>query len=186
MPMGIVSDSDFDLESEKLGQRKSEQKAEIVDSPIKGRGEGNIEVPNGLRNIIGETAITDGRTEALDLAKRFGISPSSVSAYTNGSTSTSSYEDRKNEDVILKTKDKISKRARMKLMAALRHITDEKLGEAKVGEIASVARHMSAVVKDLEPDIPSNGNPGNNAPTFVFYSPQFRKEEHFDIVPSKE
>lgn len=181
--MGIVSDDDFDLEQDRLGT-KSKQTAEVKVIE-KGRGNGNVEVPNPLRNIIGETAITDGRQEAVELGKMFGVSPSSVSAYSAGATSTASYDERPNRDVISKTKQKISLRARNKLMRALKHITEDKLAVSKASELAGITKDLSAVVKNMEDNSPVQSN-SNTGPTFVFYSPQFRKEEHFDIVPSKE
>ncbi len=182
MPMGIVSDSDFDLESDRLTPKS--KTAEIVEIE-KGRGKGNVEVPNPLRNIIGETAITEGRKDAIELAKQFGISPSSVSAYTQGATSTSSYEERPNREVIGKTKEKISLRAKSKLMKAMRYITDEKLEGTNAKDLAGVAKDMSAIVKNMEDNDKSPKNQ-TNGPTFVFYSPQFKKEEHFDVVAAKE
>lgn len=188
MAMGIVSDSEFDKELNKVSEPRevsnSVPKAEVVDMPAKGRGVGNVEVPNSLRKVIGETAITEGRDSAVELARQFGISPSSAAAYNVGATSTSSYDERPNAVVINKAKEKIGKRARTKLMAALRHITDEKLGEAKVRDLASIAKDMSVVFKHMEPEGPKT--PSNSGPTFVFYSPQFRKEEHYDVVQAKE
>jgi hypothetical protein len=188
--MGIVSEKDFIQEKSKLipESNPSENKpveAEIVELPSKGRGLGNVEVPDSLRRVIGETHITDGRQEAVDFAKRFGISPSSASAYGVGANSTTTYDERPNQDTIVKSKDKISKVARGKLMKALRHITDDKLNDTKARELAGIARDMSAVVKNMEDEGPKVPG-GNNGPTFVFYSPQFRKEEHYDTVLAKE
>lgn len=193
--MGIVSDKEFDSElsrSNRTNDRTERPREEsnslptatIVDSPPKGRGNGNVEVPNSLRQVIGETAITEGRDQAVELARQFGISPSSTSAYTQGATSTASYNETPNGSHILRVKEKISKRARNKLMLALSHITDEKLGNAKARDLAGVAKDMSAVVRNMEPE--GLKTPSNNGPTFVFYSPQFRKEEHFDVVVAKE
>jgi hypothetical protein len=70
-------------------------------------------------------------------------------------------------------------------MLALHHITVDKLVDAKVRDLAGIARDMSAVIKSIEPE--EKANPlGSNGPTFIFYSPQFRKEEHFDVVQAKE
>lgn len=188
--MGIVSDKDFESETNKLNiPIKPEPKpvtttAEIIESPKKGRGEGNVEVPNGLRKVIADTAISEGREAALSLAKDFGISPSSVSAYTNGSTSTSSYDERPNVNLINQAKERISKKARRTLVKAIDNITDDKLVNANPVALSTVARNMSAVVKDMEPE--REKEPLAGGPTFVFYSPQYRKEESFDTVYAKE
>jgi hypothetical protein len=193
MGMGIVSDKDFDTEKGKviippisntIPIPTSTPIAEIVDVH-KGRGEGNVAVPNSLRKLIGDAAITGGRQEALELAASFGISGSSASAYGNGANSTASYNDRPNASNITKSKERISKRARHKLMAALRNMTEDKLVSAKARDLAGIAKDMSTVVKQME----ESENPlekGKNGPTFVFYSPQVRSEKVFDVVHAKE
>lgn len=205
--MGIVSDKDFESESSKLsntadnlGRKNSNNKStetvpttnqsnesnpitgQIVDV-TRGRPSGAIETPNSVRKLIGEETITNGRQSALELAAMLGVSPSSVSAYSHGSTSTASYDEQPNVGHINHFKEKISIRARSKLMKALRHITEEKLKDAPLKIVASVARDMSAVVKNMEQEGPKTPN---NGPTFVFYSPQIRKEDSFDIILSKE
>lgn len=188
MGMGIVSDQDFDSELQKNGTTESksgQSKAVVIDSPKKGRGEHSVEVPNGIRKLIGDDKINNGRESAIELAANLGISPSSVSAYSQGAKSTASYDDRPNLPEINQAKEKISKRARRKLLLALNNLTPDKIKEAKAGEISVVARNMSAIVKDMEPDNPFNPNE-KSGPTFIFYSPQFRKEEHFDVVEAKE
>jgi predicted transcriptional regulator len=185
--MGIVSDKDFANELGNCVSKREEPakpKGLVIDSPSKGRGEHNVEVPTGLRKLIGDESVTNGRASALELAQNLGISPSSVSAYSQGATSTASYNDRPNLSQINQAKEKVSKRARNKLMLALHHITEEKLESAKAGELAVVAKSMSAIVKEMEPE--KEGPSSQNGPTFIFYSPQFRKEEHFDVVQSKE
>lgn len=190
MAMGIVSGKEFDSEFTKLNSEKKREESnssspnqvEIIDMN-RGRGS-NPEVPNSLRKIIGETSVTDGRQEALDLARNFGISPSSVSAYSNGATSTASYNEQPNVSDINKAKERVSKRARNKLMMALSHITEEKLEGSKARDLAGVAKDMSAVIRNMEPE--QNKVNESNGPTFVFYSPQTRKEDVFDVVYAKE
>lgn len=186
MPLGIVSDDDFksELNNSSLTQ-KPPSLATIIDMN-RGRGEGKTEVPEALRKIIGETSAIDGRQEALALAKSFGISPSSVSAYGQGATSTSSINTPDNElkNHIGKAKERISKKARAKLFLALKHITVDKLSEAKPEVLASVARNMSAIVKDMEPDTVDGTE--KQVPQFVVFAPQFRDERTFESITVKE
>lgn len=190
MPIGIVSSSEFDEEANKLKISNSKSLIpQVIESnksskKESGRNEGDINVPNGLRNLIGNEAILNGRTSALELANQFGISASSVSAYTVGAKSTTTYEKRSNAPTIQKTKDIIGKRARRKLMDALNNITKEKLDNAKARDLASIAKDMAVVSKNMEPDI-TQGNIGNS-PTFVFYTPQIRQENEFKIIRVKE
>jgi predicted transcriptional regulator len=197
MAMGIVSDKDFGKELDNLNPQREVPKSSNSAPPIgikdveirrieRGRPEGAIEVPNSIRRLIGDESATNGRQSALELASTLGISPSSASAYAKGATSTSTYRDRPNVDVINQAKLRVSNRARKRLMMALSHITEEKLQDAKVRDIAGVARDMSQVIKNMEPEKESNSGQVNNGPTFVFYSPKVQKEESFDVIHVKE
>jgi hypothetical protein len=188
--MGIVSDKDFDKELGNLtpcppmpvGGTNGKGIA-IVDIP-RGRGP-NPEVPDSLRQIIGEEAAINGRANGLAIASQFGISPSSVSAYTNGSTSTATMDEQPGLARINDAKLRVAKKARNRLVMALNAITDEKIAIAKVKDIAGVAKDMATVIRTMEPDTPK-GLGGSNGPTFIFYSPQMRSEKVFEVVHVKE
>lgn len=193
MPMGIVSEDDFTKELINSGHKSpalnSDNPNPINPNSIKikierGRKEGDVNVPDSLRKIIGETSQIEGRQDAIALAKQFGISPSSVSAYANGSKSTDSYDKQPNLDHINGAKDRISKRARKKLMMALSYITPEKLEDAKVRDVAVIARNMAGIIKDMEPDVPTET--GNKSPTFVIYNPTVNKETAYDVISVRE
>lgn len=193
MAMGVVSSSDFDKEFTSLNSPKisipsdNSTQAIIQDIPPHGRGAGNVEVPSSLRKVIAEESVVNGRENALKLAGEFGISPSSVSAYKNGTTSTASYDTPRVglTEHVNGVKERIGKKARGKLMLALRHITAEKLDTAKVSEIAAVAKDMSAIVKNMEPDTPKIET-NKSGPTFVFYAPVTKSEMAFDVIDVKE
>lgn len=221
MPLGIVSDKDFETELNKFGsiseirpptfnkfpsQNNSnsvpdcipfiedvevinEITGEFVEISNKGRQVGSREVPNSLRKMIGEESQINGRDSALKLAQQFGISKSSVSAYANGSTSTASYDEPKSDirQHINRSRERISKKAQSKLIAALNYITPETLGQVdKLKDISSIAKDMSSIVKDMEP--PLDKNPQVNGPQFIFYCPQIKTEEHFEtiLLPNNE
>jgi len=188
MGMGIVNDSEFDNEISNtipISNEHKEHSTRIDILPSKGRGEGNLGVPESLRKIIGEESEVNGRKSALDLARTFGISPSSTSAYANGSTSTSSYDSPNKElnNHITEAKEKVSKRARTKLMLALNSLK-EKMVDLKATDASSVAKDMSVIIKNMEP--PKQEGQVVNGPQFVFYAPQFSKEESFDFIEIKE
>lgn len=199
MPMGIVSDSEFDSALTDVSSNPGDRSKKpthareestpvqtiIMPTPEKGRGVGNIEVPNALRNVIGQTAVTEGRGEALDLAKRFGLSPSAVSAYANGATSTASYEQTPNKPTINSAKERVAKRARGKLMRALHHITNDKLEVSSAKDLAGIAKDMSAVVKQMEPE-QTKSPTETNGPTFIFYAPQMKRESDYEVIHIKE
>jgi hypothetical protein len=190
MPMGIVSDSDFDLEKSRLKREESKSvptpipSATIIDMN-KGRGNGNLNVPDTLRKVIGETAVVDGRQEAVELARQFGISPSSASAYGVGANSTATYDERPNLSVVNEARIKVQRRARNKLMQALSNITADKLKDTKARDLAGIAKDMSVVIKNFEPETPE-GDKGDKGPQFVFFAPQFKDERSFDTIYVKE
>lgn len=191
MPMGIVSDKDFDSELSRVGNTREESKSVpmtgVIEDVSRGRGEGSTSVPDGLRKIIGEESVVNGRQSAIELAQSFGLSPSSVSAYANGATSTATYNDTPNRPHLNDARIRVQRRARTKLMAALANITGEKLSSTNAKDLSGIAKDMSAVIKNMEPEKESKPGEGNgNGPTFIVYSPQFRDERHFETVVVKE
>lgn len=183
MAMGIVSDKEFDKALNDVTPSPNLPTVEIKQIE-RGRGEGNVQVPDGLRKIIGEESAIQGRASGLEIANNFGISPSSVSAYSQGARSTATMEQTPDKGNIDAAKLRVAKKARNRLMMALNNLTEEKIASAKAKDIAGVAKDMSAVIKSMEPEGPKNQ--GNNGPTFIFYSPHFKREEHFDVVHVKE
>ena len=195
MSMGLVNDEDFECELNKGSQSNwnkatSIDSAKIIESPNKGRALGDVEVPESLRKIIGETSELDGRKEAVALAKMFDISESSVSAYAHGSTSTANYNKPDTEigsinEHINKSKERISNKARSRLFQSLKYITDEKLKkEESVAILSQVARNMATIVKEMEPSV--NTSNENNGIQFIFYSPHIKTEEVYDTITVNE
>ena len=161
----------------------------IIKTIERGRASNDVQTPEVLRKLIGETAHTEGRKSAVSLAEKFGLSPSSASAYAHGATSTATYDKTDNPvgDHITKVKGKISVKAHKKLMLALNSITPEKIADAKLSVIAGVARDMSVIVKNLEPPAKDNDDKNiHNGPSFIFYAPKFKDETAFPIVHAKD
>lgn len=201
MPMGIVSDSDLQSELDSLNKSPihkptipinppSIPSITIEDAPAsRGRSVGDVNVPESLRSLIGVTSVLEGREAALELGRDFGISPSSVSAYSNGATSTASYNEPKGQlkGKIDKAKKVISIKARKKLNMALEQITEDKLANAKLKDVASVARDMAVIMKHMDPDDDTpNGNIINNGPTFMIYAPPVKSESEYPVIHSRE
>lgn len=201
MGMGICSDNEFEKElintnrpnlsrsdvKIKSDEIKSDEviEGEVVDITKPSRGKGNVEVPESLRKLIGETAITHGREEALKLAEMFHVSASSVSAYTKGATSTASYNEPNKEltKVIKGAKSRIVNKAKKKLSLALDNITDEKLANAKLKDLATVINATSAVIERLDE---SPREDTERKPLFVVFAPQVRNENHFETINLNE
>lgn len=207
MPLGIISSDEFDLELNNCSSNGSlinpisPRSPELIDSDSNpadinleqiptaevininsGRGSGNTQVPSAIRKVLGETSAINSRKEALELADMFGISKSSVSAYNAGAHSTASINspDNDTKSHIDASKLRVSTRARKKLNLALTHITEEKLAEAKVGEIASVAKAMAGVIKDMEPSTDNDKNKSNTP--FVVFAPVIMSENKFETI----
>jgi transcriptional regulator with XRE-family HTH domain len=184
MPIGIVSDESFESELRAVSSPK------VTVEPIipKGRKSGDNNVPDSLRQIIGEESVINGRDSALQLASDFGISPSSVSAYANGSTSTKSYDSPSKSIIshINRSRARASKKAGKVLSAALEAISQEKLDYADATDLSGIAKDMSVIIKNLEPakEVPSDDSA--KAPQFVIFAPQFRDERSFEVIDVKE
>jgi hypothetical protein len=195
MGMGIVSDDDFNKELSKCisPSNKSNKVTEtvtgkVIDINNPGRKSGDNNVPESLRKIIGEESQINGRASALEIAKQFGISPSSVSAYNNGAHSTATYE---TKEPVLQThidnsKQRVISKARAKLVQSLNRITPQKLNDAKVRDLSGIAKDMSVIIKNMEPPVEENKNERNPLPAFILYAPTFIKEETFDVIHVKE
>jgi hypothetical protein len=184
MAMGIVTDDDFEAE---INRYKNPQPQGQIKQREYGRGN-NPQVPESLRKIIGENVIENGRKETLDMTRQLGISDSSVSAYTRGATSTTSYNN-PNPDLsnhIKNAKERIVKKASKKLKLALDEITPDKLESVKARDLAGIAKDMSAVIKNLEPQEKVQNN-DHSGPTFVVYAPKLMmNEDYFDSLTVKE
>lgn len=190
MPLGLTSDTDFDLELARLSPNRSVTPVtEIVDIIPPGRKEGDVNVPDSLRKIIGEEAVINGRASALQIARDFGVSPSSVSAYAKGATSTTSYHSPKSDIIshINKSRQRAIKRASVTLNSALNSITKDKLDYADAKDLSAIAKDMSVVIKNLEPAAtPLESNESKSGPQFVIYAPQFKSEQSFEVITVNE
>lgn len=172
MPLGIVSDEDFVAELNKEPVKAPEFKQ-------KGRN-GAPQVPDVLRNVIAEEGIKGTNNE--ELAKLFGISQSSASAYKHGATSTTTYH-QPNESLEKHTKsikDVLRKKAGKKAALAISAITEEEIEAATVVEKAMVAQKMSTIFKDMSTDSQSNSN---QAPVQVaIFVPAMKQESDYDVI----
>lgn len=189
MPMGIVSPAEFEREIKDSGINSTITPTPNKPRPNplieKGRGKGNVEVPDALRKVIASTAIEESRPDAIEFAKQFGISDSSVGAYTKGATSTASYADRPNAPHIKKVKSSIAAQARNKLKEAIRNITADKLVGSKARDLAGIAKDMSVVASNMESD---DTLEKDNRPIvqFLVYQPPVRQEVDYDVVTAKD
>jgi len=188
MPIGLVSDDDLQKEIESLnGTPKTVVKGQVSKLHPQGRKEGDMNVPDPLRQIIGETAVIDGRQAALSLASEFGVSASSVSAYAKGATSTASYDTPTKSIIghINKSRARATKKASKVLNAALEAISQDKLDYADATDLSGIAKDMSVIIKNLEPTAEVAATEGSK-PQFVIFAPTFKDERSYDTITVQE
>jgi predicted transcriptional regulator len=190
MPIGLVSDDLLKAELDKCSgpgsDKESRPVVQILERP--GRKEGDTNVPESLRKVIAEEALLNGRGAALQIADQFGVSSSSVSAYTKGATSTTTYNSPNKELInhINKSRERAVKKASKTLNGALSAISQEKLDYADAKDLSSIAKDMSVIIKNLEPQKEVEAEAGKNSPQFIIYAPQFKKEESFEVIQVQE
>lgn len=165
MPLGIVSDEEFLSE------------VAHIEMPTRGRN-GVKEIPHAIRALAAEETICG--TPSAQVANAFGISKQSVDAYKHDATSSATYQNPNKElkEANNRVRKQIGSNALSVLTEALRCITPEKLADAKVKDVAVVAKQMSGIVNDMEPV----GTMNNPAAQFVFHVPAERKESNYDII----
>ncbi len=152
MPLGIVSDRDFELErcnsDPELKQdinnnipRTSHEPiitGEVVNSPTVGRIPEVPDIPISLKKIIGETHAIEGFQRAKELADSFGgLSQPTLSTLGNGSTSRGNHKSRAGNELvehINNRKTKISNKALNKINLALANMDEDKFAEANLKE----------------------------------------------------
>jgi predicted transcriptional regulator len=202
MPLGILTDEQLNKElgitisKKDIDRIESEIIKDKIEDAIKDsnfsipkivdikRGRGNqLEIPNEIRALVAEEVINGAK--AKDVSRTFGISESSISAYKNDATSTASYDtpnielSKANDSV----RDQITDKARGRLMSALDAITDENISNAKVKDIASIAKDMSVIVKNMEPIVPVDNSKNTQV---IIYRPRMRDEDEFDVITVNE
>jgi len=185
MSIGIVSDEQLAEELKRLTPKVVE--GTVVSKTPRGRSDGDNNVPDSLRKIIGEESVINGRASALEIANQFGISPAQVSAYAKGATSTASYDSPSQSLIshINKSRARASKKAGKVLACALEAITQEKLDYTDARDLSGIAKDMSVIIKNLEPP-QQNDSPEAKQPQFVIFAPQFRDERTFETITVQE
>lgn len=182
MPMGIVSEADFSKEIKKIPGQEDPKPIPQIREIEKGRGN-KPETPDIIREVIGELAME--KVPARVLAKEYNVSESSVSAYKVGAHSTATYS----EPNPLLTKhidshrEKLISKAKSKLDFALESITPNKLDETNAIGLSTIAKNMSAIVKDLEPPVPEASK--NNI-QFIFMAPKLKDESSYEVIEVSE
>ena len=190
MPLGIVSDEQLERELEDVGlgngqrDNKDAPSNNIIDGQVvddnKGRGKGNTEIPEDVRKFIAEAGLL-GASNA-ELSQLMDVSQSSVSAYKHGATSTSTYHDKQPVlvDHINRARKRVTKKAGRVLANSLDSLADVKFNLLKPKDVASIARNMAAIIRDMEPE-QANVTEDKRV-QFIMFAPTVKQESHFDAI----
>lgn len=179
MPLGVISSDDFNAELSAL--QKLPIKAKVVNI---NKGRGNIpEKTTEERMAIVSDTLAGMTTK--DVSEKHNISESSVSAYKNGATSTATYNkpDGDLKKQVETVKIEISNSARNRLLAALETITPTKLDELNARHAAGIAKDMSVVIRNMEPQgVVDN----SNRVQVVVMAPKLKDESDYDVITVNE
>jgi hypothetical protein len=176
MPLMIVTDEEFvDEKSRYEKPTNNEIKRTVIE-----HGRGNTkEVPQVIREIVADCAINGEDVKAV--SESFKVSPSSISAYKHGATSTSSYD----QNHRVKTRDRIADKAQHKVLEALNCLTEEKIGNSKATEISSIAKDMASVFEKLSGKVVDNQNDGPQVHLHL-YGPKQKTLDHYEVIDLNE
>lgn len=133
-------------------------------------------IPDGMRAIIGAVSKVVGPKEA---AEQFGISIPTAHHIEHGHRGTNhDVVDRKDVKKLDRELEPIRQLAIDKMKNAILAITEDKLESSKATELASVARSMSGIVKDMNPE----SKDGGEKYQFNIFAPQVVNESHYTTV----
>lgn len=191
--LGIVSDDEFLAELERMEKGSSNTVPSdesfpttpiIQDIKSPGRRVGDIETPDVIRKLIGDTQLTNGNKEARALAQGLGLSVQSADAYGNGATSPATFQNKNNPlgEFLKNRRKKIAAKASKLAVSALDTITDDKLAESSATELAAIAKSAAAIVKDMLPEDKSKSDGNSPAVQFIIHAPQIAREEKFNVI----
>lgn len=171
MPIGIISQEEFDLEL-------SSDFSVLHIMPAKGRG--NVkEIPHAVRAFIAEEAINGASSK--EITDALNISPSSISAYKNGATSTASYDspNKKLRAHIDNVKERITKKASNRLIRALNNLDEDKMNELGARDLSGVAKDMSVIIDKMSPK--ADKSTEQHAHIHLYTPPQKKLEDYESI-----
>jgi len=170
MPLGIVSDEDFELEKNRYTKEKDTSLAVTISN----RGKRGNEVPQELREVAAEIALETNNDTA---AKVFNLSPSSVAAYKAGAISTVDYSDKTK----VTARKRIASNVQNKLMEALSELTQDKIKGSKAKDISGIVKDMAIVHEKLAGRVMSEEEKGPQVHVHLF-APAVKKLEDSDII----
>lgn len=188
--LGVLTDEEFDKELIKIPSSQPKELVPSIDEvsidaiveslPKPGRGN-TPEVPDMVRSLAATEAISGNTLE--DVAKAFGLSTSSVSAYKNSATSTASYNtpQKKLASSIDLFRNRITKKASRVLIGTLDSLNEADVLAAKPRERAGIARDMASIISNINPTPKDTSSDRPNV-QFIMYAPPVREESKYEVI----
>ena len=169
----IVSEEDFQKELESIEKKENSLVVEQLE-----RGRGNTpEIPEPLREIIAEDKLLGGT--AKDISAAYGVSASSIAAYSHGNTSTSSYN--KPVDKLTQVRDRVSSRAANRLNQALKALANKNLELETAKDISTIAKDMATVFEKISPVVVKEKE-DSRALHIHMYAPKMKQVNDYKII----
>lgn len=125
------------------------------------------------RLAIGVASILTSPTEA---AREFGVSPQTASRLANGKTTHGAPD----QDLRKGIESRLGATANVaidKLVAALEHLTPDKMAQEKATGLARIANDMAGIVEKVVPKRQDEGNVQIHV-----YVPELREEREYDVI----
>lgn len=177
MPLGILSDEEFNKEVNNNNNNVVSKNVVIKEINKSGRNEGDVNKPESLRKVIAECKV-NGAADS-DIMEVFKTSPSSINAYSNGKNGTNEERNEKLTSFVKMMRGKITKRASRKLIVALDSLTEDKIKESKGTEISVIAKNLSAIISENEHKQEQLGNLNAH---FHIYSPPQKSLDKYEVI----
>jgi len=172
MPIGVISNEEMELE---LSSDRSV--LHLVPAAQHGRNKGDDNVPQSIREFIASEAIAGASAE--ELHKALNVSRSSISAYKNGATSTTTYNKPQEAlaNKINDVKTRIGSAAQNKIIMALNKISKDKLEGLGARDLGGLAKDMAHVVEKMQP----KEQVDNNHVHLHLHAPEQRKLADYEV-----
>jgi len=144
------------------------------------RGDNYRKLGEETKLLIGTLAKFDSRQ---NVAEAFGITPNTVSNISSGCVDSDREKGHfKDPEFIKKLSDireSVAEKALGKVMDVLQLVTDEKLSKKDVTDVATIAKDLSVVVRNVSGD---NGANRPNIAQVVLFAPNQRRESSYDTM----
>lgn len=123
------------------------------------------------------SASIDQHETRTEIAKRYGVVPSTVTDIANNTRRALDTNRSVDQAQIDRSLDAVREAAIERLMSGLNKLTDDKIDAHNGKEISAICSNMAKVVQQTIPQ-----DKAAQAINLIVYTPEMRKEQHFDVI----